>query len=357
MITSTMPHFSTRNQLKLALIVVAIFICLNSSGQFIVTYMNDKAQVATIRSAVYKSTTSSYTDAETESTLSSTVINRASVGQNSHNFSYLLNEPTICSAQRSNLFTITFVHSAPGNYKRRILIRETWGNPKFYSQVGNVVLFALGVSKDPKIQMSINHESDRFHDVIQENFIDSYRNLTFKAILWLKWVTFYCPQAKYIVKVDDDIFVNPFHLANHLKSLYVREIASKRSILCLSWDGMPVMRNKTNKWYVSPEDYPNDYFSIYCSGSAYMITNDLIQPMYNKSLTTKFFWVDDFYTTGLLPKGLNVTYHSLRSLYVLKPTELQNRLVNGYGIFGHVQALATRYKMWKQILKQRNLQT
>ena len=35
----------------------------------------------------------------------------------------------------------------------------------------------------------------------------------------MKWLSQYCTNAKYILKVDDDIIVNTFTLLRHLKSL------------------------------------------------------------------------------------------------------------------------------------------
>ncbi len=118
---------------------------------------------------------------------------------------------------------------------------------------------------------------------------------------------------------------------------------------------MPVMRDEKSKWFISKSDYESDYFSQYCSGSAYIISGDLIYPMYQNSFQTRFFWVDDFYITGLLTKNLNVTYHNMGSLYVLRGTDLQAQLVDSYSIFGHVQSLTHRYKLWKEILKLRGI--
>ena len=39
-------------------------------------------------------------------------------------------------------------------------------------------------------------------------FQDIYYNLTLKTVMGLKWTSIYCNQAKYIMKTDDDIFVN-----------------------------------------------------------------------------------------------------------------------------------------------------
>ena len=39
-------------------------------------------------------------------------------------------------------------------------------------------------------------------------FQDTYHNLTLKTIMGLKWMSIFCPQAQYVLKTDDDIYVN-----------------------------------------------------------------------------------------------------------------------------------------------------
>lgn len=90
--------------------------------------------------------------------------------------------------------------------------------------------------------------------------------------------------------------------------------------------------------YVSAKEWPLESFSRYCSGSAFILSRDLIPRMAYNAVRTKFFWVellflcsesfehlqiDDFYITGLLLAPLNTTYISLASLYVLKANEMQ----------------------------------
>lgn len=55
------------------------------------------------------------------------------------------------------------------------------------------ILFLLGQPQnDDKLQYRINYENDVNGDIIQENFVDSYNNLTLKSIMMLKWITNNC---------------------------------------------------------------------------------------------------------------------------------------------------------------------
>ena len=108
----------------------------------------------------------------------------------------------------------------------------------------------MGGTLDRKVQRSVEMESQQYGDIIQEDFIDSYKNLTYKGIMWLRWVSSYCPHALYVLKVDDDIFVNIFNLVAHISTVYKRAVGRERTVMCLVWTRMKVMRDTRSKWLV-----------------------------------------------------------------------------------------------------------
>ncbi len=192
---------------------------------------------------------------------------------NRHDFEYILNPADKICTRNSSILVIVYVHSAPGNLKRRISIRETWAKQSLFTRMR--LVFMLGVnSKNLKIQKLLELESNVYGDLVQENFEDSYKNLTYKGIMSLKWIAEYCSEAKYVLKVDDDIIVNTFTLFRHLKSLQSHELTrnKKRTVMCLVWNRMLVQRQKDQKWYLSYDEYKYDYFGKYCSGSAFLYT-------------------------------------------------------------------------------------
>lgn len=67
------------------------------------------------------------------------------------------------------------------------------------------------------MEFEIRKEFKKHNDIIQEDFIDSYNNLTIKSVLMLKWVHRNClNQAAFLMKSDDDTFV---HIPNVLHYL------------------------------------------------------------------------------------------------------------------------------------------
>lgn len=54
------------------------------------------------------------------------------------------------------------------------------------------VVFLVGKIENNETQEKLISESQTYDDLIQENFMDSYNNLTLKAVMMLKWVVNNC---------------------------------------------------------------------------------------------------------------------------------------------------------------------
>ena len=273
---------------------------------------------------------------------------------NSHNFKYLINPMNMCAGQ--NVFLITYVHSNPIHFKLRMFIRETWGNRKYFPN--HRVVFLMGMPSSSVLQESLYYEGHQYHDLIQEDFIDTYRNLTYKAIMGLKWISRHCNHAKFVLKSDDDIFINIFNLYNHLHSLSKQKMDLKKLLLCHVWYRMKVVRDPKSKWYVSRAEFRDNYFPPYCSGSAFVMTPDTVDVMYRESLKTPFFWVDDFYITGMLAQRLKLRHRRFNTVYVLIPNLFVERFTghNWWSlVFGHVHNMNHMYIVWQRILTDRGI--
>ncbi|XP_014675783.1 PREDICTED: beta-1,3-galactosyltransferase 1-like [Priapulus caudatus] len=273
---------------------------------------------------------------------------------NPHNFSYLLNEEDMCERDGDDLFMIVYVHTAPSHYRRRMAIRETWAHERWLRRLRFRVVFFLGVpSDDATTQSALAFESGAYRDLVQEDFRDTYRNLTYKGVGALRWVARHCSRARWVLKTDDDIVVNVFALHAHLTSVARHGHAPVRAILCHVWGRMPVLR--TGKWEVAERDYAGKYFPQYCSGSAFLITPDAVVALYNASLYTPFFWVDDVYVTGYLPSRADVRRVSIASTYVFKQEQLERGVLNAThpALFAHVRRLADMYTLWSKLLTMR----
>ncbi|NXY27238.1 B3GT4 galactosyltransferase, partial [Atrichornis clamosus] len=69
----------------------------------------------------------------------------------------------------------------------------------------------------PGAQRALLREWRRHRDVLQGDFGDTYGNLTRKTLLLLRWAAACCGGVPYLLKADDDVFVNVPALAAHLR--------------------------------------------------------------------------------------------------------------------------------------------
>ncbi|XP_078581563.1 beta-1,3-galactosyltransferase 1-like [Branchiostoma floridae x Branchiostoma japonicum] len=228
---------------------------------------------------------------------------------NPHPYHFVLNQQEKCKNQ--DVFLLIIVTTSPKNYIQRQDIRRTWANESNIQGVGIKRVFAVGMPEDPDVQQSLVQENDAHGDIIQENFLDAYRNLSRKAIMGLKWAFTYCPNARFVLKTDDDVFVNPYRLM-----YYLRDQQSKNaSKLVTGWvytGGKPVRdpNSPWKKWFVTMDEYPRDKYPSYADGFAYVVSNDISKALYETSLTTKYLFVRDAFIGLCMEKlGIHPRHH------------------------------------------------
>ena len=218
------------------------------------------------------------------------------------NTTSVLNPTGICSPPPYLLIVIC---SAITNFKARIAIRNTWANKSNLDNVYNStvkVAFLLGQSDNDTLNNIIAEESHQFSDIIQEKFYDTYNNLTLKSVMMLKWVTSNCGQAKYLMKTDDDIFVN---IPTLVKTLESRTQATNILLGSLICNAKPILDPK-NKWYTPKYMYSEKIYPNYLSGTGYVMSLDVAFKLYRAALTTTLLHLEDVYITGLCAKHAKV---------------------------------------------------
>ena len=73
-------------------------------------------------------------------------------------------------------------------------------------------MFCTGSTLDENIQRSLEVESQEYGDLVQGDFLDNYYNLSYKGIMGNLWVAEFCSQAEFLVKTDDDMFVDMYEV-------------------------------------------------------------------------------------------------------------------------------------------------
>ncbi|KAL3855101.1 hypothetical protein ACJMK2_014330 [Sinanodonta woodiana] len=213
---------------------------------------------------------------------------------------YIINNPDICK-DVTNLTFLIMVHTAVPHFYQRKALRETWANPRLLKKHSSRILFLVGRIENETVQRSLETESKQFQDIVQGDFIDDYHNLTHKGVLGYRWITEYCQNAKFILKIDDDVFVNIFRV---IHTLLPKFKDGQRKIACHVHEYLIVYRS--GKYAVDPDYFPllNYVYLQYCPGPFVIMPRSMVPEMYEAARTTPFIWVDDFYLFGILPNKI-----------------------------------------------------
>ncbi|XP_066304234.1 beta-1,3-galactosyltransferase 1-like [Branchiostoma lanceolatum] len=220
---------------------------------------------------------------------------------NPHPYTFIINNPDECKG--SDVFLLVIVTSGPENHGLRYAIRHTWGNESNVPGTVIKTLFAVGKPDNALIQQGLERENDVYKDIIQEDFIDSYNNLTVKTVMCLKWASEFCPYAKFVLKADDDTLVNIYCLVRRLREL--NSTMTKRFVTGRVHSVAMPHRSLGHRWYVSRDDYPRPTFPKYPAGFAYVISNGITGLIYEVSLTLNYLPLEDVFL-GLCLEKLRV---------------------------------------------------
>ncbi len=152
-----------------------------------------------------------------------------------------------------------------------------------------------------------------FGDIVQEDFADTYRNFTLKTLMGLKWAATYCPGAKFLLKIDDDVCLNSYKLLNFL---HERTAAGPPhdQMICRPHYNSNVIRDPRDKFFVPVQDYPAKQWHTYCDGAAYLLTTDLAAKFFARSLHVANFVFEDIHM-GSLARDVGAQIVDIRGRY------------------------------------------
>lgn len=230
-------------------------------------------------------------------------------------FRYLINHD-ICGHEE--VYIIILVGSHPEHLVLRNVIRKTWGNPRI-AGFPIKLAFLFGKIDDPQQQRLLEEEDLNHTDILQGSFQDSYRNVTLRDLMGLRWAWRFCNQAKYIMRADDDISLDIYALIDTLESNFGD---APDFVGCFQMMvGTPVFR--TGRYAVSKAEHPSDIYDPYCQGWMYMLTPHMAYNLDLAALKVTPYWMNDAYLTGTLVKALGKVPQDLKVNYTINIYEME----------------------------------
>ncbi|GAA54806.1 Beta-1,3-galactosyltransferase 5 [Clonorchis sinensis] len=234
-------------------------------------------------------------------------------------YKLLINQPKVCSNRETDqVELLMLIKSAHNHEVERNTIRGLWADSSCWA--GRTVrhVFLLGSTDNATWTRRVAREAGRFADVIQQDFHDDYYNNTLKVLFGLQWALSFCPEAQWILFVDDDMFVNPRNVLALLKSLDLRFYTG---LLFGNQRTFPPVTRENSKWAIDEDVYPHDYYPSYVSGATILVGSKLALDLYIGSRFTRMIPFDDAFFGLVLNALLLIPVH-LRGVYVDDYSEL-----------------------------------
>lgn len=208
--------------------------------------------------------------------------------------------PERCPNFGKEMDLVIIIMSAPTHLEARMAIRQTWGHFGQRSDIS--ILFMLGATLDSRVETILKKEQKTYNDVIRGKFLDSYSNLTLKTISTLEWVDSYCSKVKYILKTDDDMFIN----VPRLQGFAIMHAKDKNVIFGRLAKKWKPIRSKKSKYYVSQTQFKHTVFPDFTTGPAYLLSSDIVRKLYDAALDQTYLKLEDVFITGIVADKLGI---------------------------------------------------
>lgn len=217
--------------------------------------------------------------------------------------SYAHNPRNACAVSPTEVLVV--VPSAPGNFENRVKVRrssrgEYVGKPE---NKARLLFFVGNPVSNHSIKLKLDEESKQYGDIVQENFDDIYKNIRLKAMSMLRWAVNFCPQARYVIRTDDDVKVDMAALVSVLRR---KSQQHENFIVGDRKERWEAVRNNNSKYYLSPEDYPSPTLPPFALGGLLGYPLSTVNLLYQAALRIKPIWLDDVFITGICAPRVNV---------------------------------------------------
>ncbi|XP_061453997.1 UDP-GlcNAc:betaGal beta-1,3-N-acetylglucosaminyltransferase 8 isoform X2 [Rhineura floridana] len=264
------------------------------------------------------------------------------------NFSLLINQPSKCAGTKNHTFLLLAIKSLPGNFAARQAVRDTWGREGEPGGLPVRTVFLLGTAQSrhgPHLQQLVEYESRVFNDILMWDFEDTFFNLTLKDYLFLRWTVQHCQDVRFILKGDDDVFINTPKVLDYLGSLEAHKMLYMGQVMA---NASP-FRVRKSKYYV-PESYYVGPYPAYAGGGGYIFSGPLARWLHLISQHVAFYPIDDVYT-GLCFQALGIhpEAHPGFLTFDIAEKDRNDPCVHSRLLLVHRRSPHQTLQLWKQI--------
>ena len=210
---------------------------------------------------------------------------------------HFLNPSKICAVAGSesagDVDLLVIVTSQAKNIENRMALRRTWLSLAKNNTSNMRYIFFLGRIEDAEDARNISKENLQFNDIVIGNFTDHYDYLTTKTVAGIYWTNKYCPNSKYFLKTDDDMWVNTEKILSMLQKIpdsgFVGGACLPRA------KPIRTLTGTLRKFYLPYTDFLFKFYPPYCQGLGILVSQDIVRAVSSISQNTPFFKFEDVY--------------------------------------------------------------
>ncbi|XP_037553647.1 N-acetyllactosaminide beta-1,3-N-acetylglucosaminyltransferase 3-like [Nematolebias whitei] len=215
-------------------------------------------------------------------------------------FPVILDLPHKCGRAHDpeDIFLLLVIKSPPKNYEHREVLRKTWAKERTHNGKWIRTIFITGTVgsgfEKERMNKLLELEHQRYNDILQWDFNESFFNLTLKQILFLEWMDRRCRHVRFLMNGDDDVFAHTENMVEYLQSLKDND-GSKHLFTGHLIKDAPPIRNPDSKYYIPPQVHEQNPYPAYCGGGGYLLSGHTASVIYNMSKSIEIYPIDDVY--------------------------------------------------------------
>lgn len=210
---------------------------------------------------------------------------------------------------RRPLDVLVFVHTSAIEWQRRATMRDTLFEEAAELRFNwTAVFFAGRRTNNSDLDDWLNLEADIMGDLVVFPIEDGHFNITPKLLGGMRWVADHCPTVKNVLKLDDDVLLEPYEV-----QAYYKETVTEwpQFLHCHVFPSMLVYRDPDSRFYVPWEILPNERYTGYCSGRSVMMTYSVMRELLMAASHVPAHPTDDAFVFGDLALAVDIGHKDI----------------------------------------------
>ncbi|KAL6108127.1 b3gnt3 [Pungitius sinensis] len=230
-------------------------------------------------------------------------------------FPMLLDLPDKCGGvdKSAEVFLLLVIKSSPVNYERREVLRKTWAKERLHNGMWVRRIFISGTMdtgfEKARLNKLLELEQREYSDILQWDFNERFYNLTLKQVLFLQWMERNCPNVRFLLNGDDDVFAHTNNMVVYLQSLKDND-GGKHLFTGHLIQNVGPIRAPSSKYFIPVQVQESNSYPPYCGGGGFLLSGFTASVIYKMSKSITLLPIDDVYMGMCLAKaGLSPSSH------------------------------------------------